>query len=169
MLTNPIKEADLVTVRQTIQRLSSLLLGPSASPTFAGLTLTSLTPLRLVWSDSAKSLVSKDLMDLVAGTANKVTVTDDGSGGVVVTLPDALSLVNPTVSGTLDASSGEVLVEDNATNAPLGKSDGYVGVVKVDSDGRLYFMVEGTMYYVTGSPAPSPGNPMPWLFWFTYA
>lgn len=45
----------------------------------------------------------------LTGTAGKVTVTNgDGvSGNPTLTLPDALSLVNPTVSGLLDLTGGQ--------------------------------------------------------------
>lgn len=72
---------------------------------------------------------------------------------------------------TIDASAGEVLVEDNATAEPTGKSDGYVGVAKIGGQGRIYFEVEGTMYYCTADAAavsPTTGNPIGLLLLFTY-
>jgi hypothetical protein len=46
----------------------------------------------------------------ITGTANKVTVTDgDGvAGNPTLTLPDAITLVTPTVTGLLTASGGQI-------------------------------------------------------------
>jgi len=73
-------------------------------------------------------------------------------------------------TGTINARGGEVRVQDNATSAPQGKDDGYVGVVKVGADGRLYFAVEGAMYYIKGtaSSVPVTGNPIGLLLALTY-
>lgn len=75
-------------------------------------------------------------------------------------------------TGTIDAHEGKVLVEDNDTVAPDTQANGYVGVAVVDGTARLYFSSGGTMYYVDGTAveiqAIEDGNPMPWLFWFTY-
>lgn len=182
-------------INDLTQRVVGQELHPTSTPTFADITITGdldltgdldvtgdldiggtvtfddLTTSRLVATDGSKGLVSSDLYGWVAGTANKVTITDDSSGGFVVTLPDALSLVNPTVSGTLDASAGEVLVEDNATVEPEDKSNGYVGVAEITGQGRMYFEVGGIMYYVTADAAvvsPTTGNPIGLGLLFTY-
>jgi hypothetical protein len=170
-LTNPIKEADLVTVRQAIQKLGSTALGSDADVTHNSLTLKNLTALRLIATDSNKKLVSIDLANWVDGTANKITVTDDGDGSVTLTIPDAVTLVNPTVTGILDASAGEVRVEDNDTVEPSSESDGYVGVAYISSEGRIYFNVNGALYYVTGTAvaAPATGSPIGLLLALTYA
>ena len=89
-----------VSVRQAISTLSRKL-GLTANPVFTGLTLTGLTASRLVWTDSNKALESKDLVDLVVGTANRVTVTDDSTGGIVLTTPQDThtGATNFTVAG----------------------------------------------------------------------
>ena len=103
-LTSNIKDKDWVSVRQATAKLGSIKLGPTSSPTYAGLTLTDLTALRLVWSSSAKELVSKDLIDLITGTANRITVSDDAAGGVDITIPD-----HPVLNGiSLKDSSDDV-------------------------------------------------------------
>jgi hypothetical protein len=63
--------------------------------------------------------------------------------------------------------------EDEGTTAPTaaeGDGDGYLGVAIIDGTARIYFTVNDTMYYIDGTAAavPSTGNPMPWLFYFTY-
>lgn len=46
----------------------------------------------------------------ITGTANKVTVTDGNgvSGNPIITLPDALTLVTPTVTGLMDCTGGQI-------------------------------------------------------------
>lgn len=59
-----------------------------ASPTFAGATLSGATASRLLATDGSKALTSVgNLADWIAGTANQVTVTNDGDGTVTLSLP----------------------------------------------------------------------------------
>lgn len=77
-----------------------------------------------------------------------------------------------TTEKTINASAGEVLVEDNATSEPADKSDGYVGVAQVSGEGRIYFNVEGVRYYCEATGAdisPTIGNPIGLLLALTYA
>jgi len=76
-----------------------------------------------------------------------------------------------TSTGVINASAGEVLTEDNATVEPGAKDDGYIGVALVGGQPRIYFAVEGDMYYVEGSAAAVPvtGNPIGLLLVWTYA
>lgn len=184
-------------INDLTQRIVGQELHPTSSPTFADMTLTGdfnitgdlditgnldadgtitlndLTASRIVATDAGKSLVSTDLIAWIDGTANKITVSDDSDGSVTLTIPDAVTLVNPTVTGVLDASAGEVRVEDHATVEPTSESDGHVGVAYISSEGRLYFAVEGTTYYVAGtavSPvSPVTGNPIGLLLALTYS
>jgi len=57
------------------------------SPSFAGMTITSLTASRLVASDGSKALVSSDLASWVTGTTNRVTVIDNGDGTITLSGP----------------------------------------------------------------------------------
>jgi hypothetical protein len=82
--------------------------------------------------------------------------------------PTFLGLVS---TGTIDASAGEVLVEDNATSEPADKIDGYIGVAKIGTEARIYFAVEGLTYYIRADAAivnPTTGNPIGLLLLFTY-
>jgi len=185
-LTNPIKDGDWRSVRQAIQQLGHLRLGPDSSPTFAGMSLSGLTDNGLIYGSSGAltslaeagdgelpigSSGNPPVLATLTGTANQITITN-GSGSITISLPDAITLVNPTVTGTLDASAGKVLVEDSATSEPSGESDGYLGVAYVSSEGRIYFVVEGTTYYVTGTEVAGAvivaGNPMGLLLSLTY-
>jgi len=71
----------------------------------------------------------------------------------------------------INASTGKVRVEDNNTSEPTGESDGYVGVALIGGQSRIYFVVDGSMYYVDGTAAavPSTGNPIGLLLVLTYA
>lgn len=71
------------------------------SPTFTGMTLSSLTASRFVASDAAKALVSvSDLTSWIAGTTNQVTSTSDGDGTLTLSLPqDIHTGASPTFTG----------------------------------------------------------------------
>ena len=59
-----------------------------ASPEFAGLTLSGLTASRLMATDGAKAADSvAALTSWIAGTANRITVADDGDGTVTLSAP----------------------------------------------------------------------------------
>lgn len=63
--------------------------------------------------------------------------------------------------------------EDEDTTAPTTEDDGYLGVAIIDGTARIYFAVNGTMYYIDGTAAVAvpiaTGHSMgAWLFYFTY-
>ena len=58
-------------------------------------------------------------------------------------------------------------VEDAGTTRPSGE-DGYVAVAEIDGDGRLYFVVEGKRYYVSGT-LDNTGMAMGLLLSLTYS
>jgi len=111
-------------INDLTQRVIGQELHPTSSPTFADMTVTGdfditgdmgvtgdldiggtvtfddLTASRLVATDASKGLESKNLVDLVAGTANQVVVTDDAAGGVVLSGPQDLHTgADPTFVG----------------------------------------------------------------------
>lgn len=57
------------------------------SVTFAAVTGSNLTALRLMASNADKGMVSADLFAWVAGTANQVSVADDADGSITLSLP----------------------------------------------------------------------------------
>jgi len=73
-------------------------------------------------------------------------------------------------TGIIDASEGEVLVEDNNTSEPGSKDDGYIGVSIVGGQPRIYFAVDGDMYYVEGAASAviTTGSPIGLLLVLTY-
>lgn len=68
--------------------------------TLASAIVEDLSASRLMASDAGKGLVSIDLDDWVAGTANQVTVTDDSDGSITLSLPqDIHSGATPEFAG----------------------------------------------------------------------
>jgi hypothetical protein len=181
-----VHHGDWLAVRQNFQRVKSVLYGPDSTPTFASLTISGLTQDSLVYGGASGTLTSlgvatdgqlpigstgtTPVLATLTGTANEIEVTN-GPGAITLGIPDAVTLVNPTVTGTFDASAGKVLVEDAHISEPSSESDGYVGVAYISSEGRIYFAVDGVMYYVAGSvvAAPVTGNPIGLLLALTYA
>jgi hypothetical protein len=82
--------------------------GIGGSPTFANVTITGLTASRLVATDASKMLVSTNAHSWISGTANQVTVTNDGDGTCTLSLPqDIHAAATPTFSGlTLTGFTG---------------------------------------------------------------
>lgn len=77
-------------------------IGTGSSPTFAGTTLSGLTATRLVASSAAKALSSvANLTSWIAGTANQVTVTDDGDGTITLSTPQDLATTSSPTFTTL--------------------------------------------------------------------
>lgn len=63
----------------------------TSSPTFLSTVLTGLTASRLLAASASKSPASvTDLTDWIGGTANQVTVADDGDGTVTLSTPQDL-------------------------------------------------------------------------------
>jgi len=90
---------------------TTLGLGTGDTPEFVSSTLSDLTASRLVWGDASKALASKDLVDLITGTENRVTVSDDVAGGVTVSAPQDLHLdATPEWAGTVIKDSGDNII-----------------------------------------------------------
>jgi hypothetical protein len=100
-----------------------------ASPTFVSATLSGLTASRLVATDGAKGLASvAALTSWIAGTANQVTVTDDGDGTVTLSLPqDIHTGASPTFAG-------------------LTKVGGASNYTTIESDGTVVFNGDATVW-----------------------
>jgi hypothetical protein len=82
-----------------------------SSPTFIGLTLTGLTATRLVATGTGGVLASvSNLASWIAGTANQVSIANDGDGTVTLSLPqDIHTAATPTFGGlTLGTFAGVI-------------------------------------------------------------
>jgi len=175
-------------------------LGTGSSPTWAGATLTGLTASSLVAADANKALESVTIgssLSYSRPTLNTIqgirTVDSPTFADLTLSAPsniyalshdsfaDVHQDVNTTASpqfagmamtGILNASAGEILVEDNDTSEPSSETDGYVGVAYISSEGRIYFAVNGTTYYISGTEvaaaAIATGNPIGLLLSLTY-
>jgi hypothetical protein len=113
----------------------------------------------------------------IVGTANKVTVTDgDGDPATSITIPDAVTLVTPTVTGILSVTSGQIFFPasqnpssnantlddyeegtwtpriDGSTSAGAGTYTAQVGLyTKIGRMVTYYFNVTWTAHTGTGS------------------
>jgi len=122
-----VKPGDWVQVRRNFQRIKYNLYGPSSTPTFAGITITGLSASRLVWTDATSTLASKDLVDLVAGVANEIDITDDGAGGVVIGIVDPLIVAK--------GGTGAATLTDHGIL--LGSGTGAITALGVATNGQL--------------------------------
>ena len=169
------KDGDWARLRQIIQKIASIEFGPDSVPTFGGLTLTGLTASRLIASDASDALESTDLIDWVAGTANRITVADDGDGTITLSTPqnidtsadvtfDSLTLDDLNVAGGVVYHAGGGLLADSAnltfdgTNLDVAGT-GDFGTLKIgsgsitDSSGAISFGNENLSSTGTGSLA----------------
>ena len=104
----PIKDGDWTSVRQAINRLSTIVLGSEATPTFAGVTLGN-TGLHLLDTDESHDLIIKHGSNL---TADRILTLTTGDAARTITLQG-----NPTLSDWFDQS---VKVAANPTFGTLG-------------------------------------------------
>lgn len=127
-------------------------LGRVADPTHAGLTLTGLTASRLVWTNASKTLESKNLVDLVAGTANEIDITDDGSGGIAIGIIDPL-IVAKGGSGAATFTDHSLLV-GSGTDAFTAIGVAANGRIPIGSAGADPVLAEitGTANQVISTP-----------------
>lgn len=116
-----IKDNSVRSINRAIQKLN-FEFGPDSVPTFGGLTLTGLTPTRLVYGNVDRKLSSvSNLGDWIAGTTNRITVTNDGDGTITLSVPqDIHTGASPTFSGlTIGVGTADVdytLTFDGETN-----------------------------------------------------
>ena len=115
-----------------------------------------------------KGYFSIHTVGAIDGIVERFRVNDVG----LCNITGDLTAGGGTFTGVVDASAGGVLTEDNATEAPTDKDDGYIGLAKIGADGRIYFTVEGEMYYVDGTIVSAAeivtGNPIGLLLALTY-
>lgn len=190
-LLRNIKEGDWVGVKKNFQQISSTKLGPISSPKFSSLTLTDLTDHSLLISSNTGVLSSlgaaangqipigstgaNPVLATITGTTNQVNIAN-AAGSITLSTPQDIhtgaspTLAGLTMTGTINASSGKILVEDKNNSVPTGESDGYIGVAVIGGQSRVYFAVGGVMYYIDGTIAavPETGNPIGLLLVLTY-
>lgn len=131
-----------IQLRRAVQKFNSAL-ADSASPTFAGVTLTGLTASRLVQTNAGKALASvADLSAWIAGTANRVTVANDGDGTITLSGPQDLHTgANPTFAGFNVVGDGKQAVFNWTAPTSYGEF-----AFKEGSDWIGFFGAYGTAY-----------------------
>lgn len=151
-LTSNIKDKDWVSVRQGLAKLGSIKLGPTSTPTYAGLTLTGLTASRLVWTNASKTLASKDLVDLVAGTANEINITDDGDGSITIGIVNPLIVAKGGIGTASLTDHGLLVGSGTAAVTALGVAAN--GKIPIGSAGADPVLAEitGTANQITSTP-----------------
>ncbi len=109
----------------------------SATPEFASVLLSALTPSRLIYANASKIIASADLASWIASvSANQVIVTDNGDGTITLSLPqnidtdadvvfdtatiDALHLLDTNASHDMVLVCGEDLTADRTMTFLLG-------------------------------------------------
>lgn len=125
-----------------------------ASPSFAGLNLSSLTASRLLASDGTKNLVSTAMTSWIAGTVNQITVTDDTDGSVTLSLPQDIhtgaspTFVTAKFSGLTDGKIPyHVADATGLADSPLSVS----GDGDLVSMSQVVFQTDGATYRRFGS------------------
>ena len=97
----------------------SYFIGDGTNGTFfdenGDISVSSTTASRLLATDASKTFVSIDLDDWVAGTANQITITDDGDGSVTASLPAAIYIPDDQIFG-LGAAKGRIEFNDDVPN-----------------------------------------------------
>jgi hypothetical protein len=88
-----------------VSKMLNQFLSTDSSPTFDGLTISSLTisdltVSRLISTDASKALASTNLSSWVAGTANQISVANDGDGTITLSTPQNIhTAASPTFAG----------------------------------------------------------------------
>ena len=123
---NSVVQANIDT-RKALQLISTIRLGNGAAPAFSGLTLTGLTPSRLIYANADSTLTSTDLFAWVAGTANEIDIADDGDGTITV------GLINPLIVGK--GGTGAATITDHGIL--LGSGTDPITPLGVATNGQL--------------------------------
>lgn len=119
--------------QRALRQLSAYFLGPTGTPTFASITLSTsltlsfLTASRLIATNASKQLTSTDLNSWVSGTANEIDITDDGDGTITIGLVDPL-IVSKGGTGSATLTDHAVLV---------GSGTGAITPLSVATNGQL--------------------------------
>jgi len=129
------REGDQRGIVRALAKLASLRLNADSTPTFASLTLTSLTASRLLATDSDKTLISSDLINWVDGTADEIEIADDGDGTITIGIVDPL-IVNKGGTGAASLTDHAILLGSGTGSiTPLGEAtDGQIPIGSTGAD-----------------------------------
>jgi len=131
-----------ISVKRAIQGLSDKL-GYTGTPNFKSITLTDLVASRLVATNSGKVFESvADLTAWIAGTANQITITDDGDGTLTLSTPQ---------------------------NIHVDATPEFAGLTIKNGSGNIVFHInDDEMYFTTGDIPIADGMPIGLLLALTY-
>lgn len=119
-----------------------------ASPTFNGLTLSGLNQLRLASTTAGGVFQNTDLFGWIAGTANQITIADDGDGTVTFSTPQNIHTgASPTFAGTTlsGLTASRLLASDGAKALVSSDLNNWVTqtanqvLIADDGDGTITF------------------------------
>ncbi len=105
---------------------------PLITAHLADLKLENRTASRLLGTDGGKVTSSEDLANWIGGTANQITVTDDGDGSVTISIPsganltfanDGVHILDTNASHDLIISPGSDLTADRTLTLTTGDSN----------------------------------------------
>lgn len=150
----PVKTGDWESVKRAIRILSSpRVLGPDATPTFAGLTLTGLTASRLIQTDANKVLASvTNLTSWIAGVANEIDISDNGDGTVTIGIVDPLIVGKGGIGTASLTDHGILLGSGTSAVTPLGvAANGQIPIGSAGADPVLA-EITGTANQITSTP-----------------
>lgn len=138
-------------VRMAIQKIAASL-DITSSPQFVGLTLSGLTASRLISSNASKSLVSTDLSSWVSGTANEISVADDGDGTITIGLVDPLIVSKGGTGAATLTNHGILLGSGTDAITPLGEAtNGQLPIGSTGNDPVLAALSEGEGIDITNA------------------
>ncbi len=115
--------------------------------------MTGLTASRLVDTDASKNLASvTNLQDYIAGTADEITITDDGDGTVTIDIPDPLIVGKGGTGAATLTDHGILLGSGTAAVTALGAATN--GQIPIGSTGADPVLAEitGTANQITSTP-----------------
>jgi hypothetical protein len=149
-------------VRTALQQITKLI-GFLASPTYGSLTLTGLSSSRLLSTDASKKLASADLNSWVAGTTNRITVTDDGDGTITLSGPQDIhtgaspTFVNLGLTGDLNLTEMSAPATPSADHLLIYALDdsGFSVLESKDSTGATVRIMQDT-YRVAKNTTANP-------------
>jgi hypothetical protein len=165
-----------VGVRTAIQQIITKI-GMLSQPVYSGLTLSGLTASRLIATDASNALTSADLASWVTGTANEISVADDGDGTITIGIVDPLivgkggtGLATLTNHGLLlgsgtdaitplgEATNGQIPIGSTGADPVLATITGTAGQIAVaNAAGSITLSLAGGMGDLSGL-TPTVGN-----------
>ncbi len=132
-----IKDGDWTSVRQAINRLSAIVLGSEATPTYVGMTLTGTTGIpitadRLLSVNTDQAVTTTDLVAWVAAGSSKLTVTDDNDGTITLDIVPG-NIDHGALAGLDDGDHNAVYYTETEIDTML--ADGTIDHVNLSSIG----------------------------------